>query len=215
MWSGTEVLGQQEVTRPASLGRVQKIKSMTQEQKNLESGRVYEADSGSGSPNGSNLGTGRILSRPMGLGPDRIGPSPSKPIRPTLDGSNCHKGFEAEFVGEEYGLKQGPVLRLPMPFEGRVSISSESNIAEERNKELSREEGEIREDLPHDDDCVHMERYVDNFNDQSPSSRFSVFGCLLLPGGFSGMGGTSGYEDLELMRKEAEDDRARVGWPLV
>ena len=40
------------------------------------------------------------------------------------------------------------LLRLPMPFEGRVSISSESNIVEERNKELSREEGEIREDLP-------------------------------------------------------------------
>ena len=53
-----------------------------------------------------------------------------------------------------------------------------------------------------------MERYVDNFNDQSPSSRFSVFGCPLLPGGFSGLGGTSGYEDLELMRKEVEDDRA-------
>ena len=36
-------------------------------------------------------------------------------------------------MGEESRLKQGPVLRLPMPFEGRVSISSESNIAEEGN----------------------------------------------------------------------------------
>ena len=53
-----------------------------------------------------------------------------------------------------------------------------------------------------------MERYVDNFNNQSTSSRFSVFGRPLLPGGFSGPGGTSGYEDLKLMRKEAEDDRA-------
>ena len=97
-----------------------------------------------------------------------------------------------------------------MPFEGRASISSESNAAEERNKEHSREEGEIREDLPQDDDYAHMERYLDNFNDQSSSSRFSVFGRPLLPGGFSGMGGgggTSGYENLELMRKEAEDDR--------
>ena len=153
------------MTRPASLGRVQKIKSVTQEQKNLESGQVYGADSGSGSTDGSDLGTGRILSKPMGLGPDRMGPSPSKPIRPTPYGLNSHKGFEVEFVGEEHGLKQDPVLRLPMPFEGRVSISNESNIAEERNKELSREEGEIREDLPQDDDCVNMERYVDNFND--------------------------------------------------
>ena len=29
VWSGTEVLGQEEVTRPASLGRVQKNKSVT------------------------------------------------------------------------------------------------------------------------------------------------------------------------------------------
>ena len=94
-------------------------------------------------------------------------------------------------MGEEHGLKQDP-LRLPMPFEGRVSISNESNIVEERNKDLSREEGEIRDDLPKDDDCFNMERYVDNFNDQSPSSRFSVFGRPLLPGGFSGPGGGGG-----------------------
>ena len=49
---------------------------------------------------------------------------------------------------EESGLKQGPLLRPPMPFEGRSSIFSDSNIDEEGNKEHSREEGEIREDLP-------------------------------------------------------------------
>ena len=111
-------------------------------------------------------------------------------------------------MGGESELKQGPVLRLPMPSVGSVSIPSESNIVEEGNKVLSREEGEIREDLPQDDDCVHMERYVNNYNDQSPSSRFSVFGRPLLLGDFSGLGGISGYEDLELMRKEAEDNRA-------
>ena len=52
-----------------------------------------------------------------------------------------------------------------------------------------------------------MKRYEDNLNNQSPSSRFSVFGRPLLPGGFSGLGGTSGYEDLELMRMEAYDGR--------
>ena len=195
------------MTRPASLGRVQKNKFVAQEQKNLESGQVYGADSGSGSTDGSDLGTGRIQRRRLGL--DRMGPSPSKLSRPTPDGSNPlgHKAFEAKFVGEESRLEQGPFLRLPMPFEGRVSISSESNIAEEGNKEHSREEGEIREDLPQDDACAHMERYVDYFNDRSPSSRFSVFGRPLLPWGFSSLGGTSRYEDLELMRNEAEDDR--------
>ena len=135
-----------------------------------------------------------------------MSPSPSKPIRLNPDGSNSHKGFEIEFAREEHGLN--PVLKLPMHFEGGVSNSSESNNAEERNKDISREEGEIREDPSTDDDCVDMERYIDNFNDQSPSSRFSVFGRPLLPGAFSAPGGSSGLEDLELMRKEAEDDMA-------
>ena len=208
-WSGTEVMGLQEVTRPASSGRVQTNDPETQVQNNLESGRGYGADSRSGSTDGSDLGTGRFLSRSMGMGCDQMGPSPRETNRSIPDGPILldHKGYETKFVGGESGLKQGPVLRLTMPSKGRISNSSESNIAEEGNKEISREEGEIREDLPQDDDCVHMEKYVKNYNDQSPSSRFSVFGRPLLPGDFSGLGGTSGYEDLELMRKEAEDDR--------
>ena len=111
-------------------------------------------------------------------------------------------------MGGEHGLNQDLVLRLPMPSVGNISIPSESNIAEEENKELRKEESEIREDLPKDNDCDHMERYVKNYNDQSPSSRFSVFSRPLLLGDFSGLGGISGYEDLELMRKEAENDMA-------
>ena len=131
----------------------------------------------------------------MGLGLDRVGPSLCNSSRPTPDGLNSlgHRGFKAKIVGEESGLKHGPLLRPPMPFEGRSSISSDSNIDEEGNKEHSREEGEIREDLPQDDDCVYMKRYEDNLNYQSPSSRFSVFGRPLLPGGFSGLGGGGGY----------------------
>ena len=130
----------------------------------------------------------------MGLGLDRVGPSLCNSSRPTPDGLNSlgHRGFKAKIVGEESGLKHGPLFRPPMPFEGRSSISSDSNIDEEGNKEHSREEGEIREDLPQDDDCVYMKRYEDNLNYQSPSSRFSVFGRPLLPGGFSGLGG-GGY----------------------
>ena len=79
-----------------------------------------------------------------------------------------------------------------MPSAGRVSTLSEPNIAEEGNYEFSREEGEIREDLHQDDDCVHTERYVNNYNDQSPSSRFSVFGRPLLQGDCSGLGGGGG-----------------------
>ena len=139
-----------------------------------------------------------------------MGPSPSKSSGPIAEGPNLlgHKGFEAKFEGEDYGLKQGPVLRLLVPSEGSLSISSESNTAEEGNKEFSREEGEIREDQPQEDDCDHLERYADKFYDQSPSSSFSVFGRPFLPGGCSGLGGISEFKDLELVRNEVEDDRA-------
>ena len=111
-------------------------------------------------------------------------------------------------MGRETELNQDPILRLPMPSVGRGSTPSEPKIVEEGNDGFSREEGEIREDLPQDDDCVHMERYVNNYNDQSLSSRFFVFGRPLLQGDCSGLGGLSGFEDLELRRKEAENERA-------
>ena len=77
------------------------------------------------------------------------------------------------------------------------------------NKEFSKEDGEIREDQPQDDDREHLERYADKFYDQSPSPGFSVFGRPLLLGGCSGVGGTYGFNDLEIVRNEGADDGAR------
>ena len=152
-------------------------KSVTQEQNILESGQGCGADIGSGSTVGSDFETGRIISRPTGLVLEKLGPSPSESYRPIPDRpiSSGHKGYETTFVRGEHGLNQDLVLRLPMPFVCNISIPSESNIAEEENKELNKEESKIREDLPKDNDCDQMERYVKNYNDQSPSSRFSVF----------------------------------------
>ena len=73
VWIGTKLLGQQEVTRLVALGRLQ-----NQDLKNHESSRVDGAICGSGSIDVSDLGSGRILSRAMGVGLDRMGPSPSK-----------------------------------------------------------------------------------------------------------------------------------------
>ena len=138
----------------------------------------------------------------------QMGPSPSKSSGPTTDGPNSvdHKGFEAIFEGEDYGLKQDFVLRFHVPSEDSASISSESKSAEEGNKKFSREEGEIRKDQPQDDDREHLERYADKFYDQSPSSGFSVFGRPLLLGGCSGLGGTVGIKVSEIERKEVNDD---------
>ena len=98
-----------------------------------------------------------------------------------------------------------------MPPECNRVSSRDSNFGEEGNNTHCQEEDVIREDLPQDDVCFYTNRYVDNFNDLSPSSRFSVFGRPLLPGGFSGLGGTTGNEDLELMRMVEDDGRGR-GW---
>ena len=79
-----------------------------------------------------------------------------------------------------------------MPLECKWSSSRDPNNSEEGNNTHCQEEGEIREDLPQDDVCAYMNRYVDNLNDLSPSSHFYVFGRPMLPGGFSGQRGGGG-----------------------
>ena len=209
-WLGKEVMGQHKVTRPTSPCRVKTNKTVAQEQNNLELGRGSGSDKRSGSTVGSDLETGRVLNRSMGLGLNQLSPSPSESNRPITVGSTSsgHMGFETMYEGGENEHNRDSVSRLPMPSAGRVSTPSDSNIAEGGNYEFSREEGEIREDLHQDDDCVHTERYVNNYNDQSPSSCFSVFGRPLLQGDCSGLGRISGNEDLEIMRKEVENERA-------
>ena len=56
-----------------------------------------------------------------------------------------------------------------------------------------------------------MNRYGENLYEQSPSTLLSVFGRPLLPGGFSGLGGTIGDEDLEPLRLVAADGRGEWG----
>ena len=50
------------------------------------------------------------------------------------------------------------------------------------------EEGEFREGLVEENDCVNMHRYGDNLYEQSPSPLVSIFGRPLLLGGFLGLG---------------------------
>ena len=52
-----------------------------------------------------------------------------------------------------------------------------------------------------------MNRYGDNLYVQSTPTPFSVFGCPLLPGGFSGPGGSFVDKDLEPLRVVAVDGR--------
>ena len=119
-------------------------------------------------------------------------------------------------MGEESGLKQGLVLRPSLPPECKRASSRDSNFGEEGNNIHCREEDVTREDPPQDDVCfyIYTNRFVDNLNDLSSSSRFSVFGRPLLPRGFSGLGGTTGNEDLELVRMSVDDGRGR-GWDYV
>ena len=208
VWTGTKLLGQQEGTRMAALCRLQN------QELNHESVREDGTVCGSGSIDALDIVSGRKLCRALGvvhllLG--QMGPSPSQFSGLIVDGPNQldHKSFEEKAKGEDYGLKQDSVLRLTAPPEDRASISRESYIVEEGKKEFSKEDGVIRVDQPQEDDHEHSKRYADKFYDQSPSSGFYVFGRPLLLGGCSGVGGTYGVKDLEIMRNEGVDVGAR------
>ena len=202
-------------SRSTSSGRVQRYLSMTQEQKELGANQDHGEISGSGSTSGPGFELGRSQGRLMGLDLDGASQSPSYPNRPIPVGPNVSnlKCSKANDAGEDSRLKQAPV-RLFMPPECNRASSRDSNFGEEGNNTHGREEDVIREDLPQDDVCCYTNRYVDNLNDLndlSPSSRFSVFGRPLLPGGFSGLGGTIGNENMKLMRMVGDDGRGR-GW---
>ena len=92
-------------------------------------------------------------------------------------------------------------FKLQKSFPGVLNVGKEGNVTH------NWEEGEIREDLGQENDCVNIHRYGDNLYEQSPSSLISVFFRPLLSGGFSGLGGTNGDEDLEPLRVVAADGR--------
>ena len=103
VWTGTKLVGQQVAIRSAALGRMQ------YQELNHESGRADGTVCGSGSIEVLDLASGRILSRPLGVGQllmGQMGPSPSKLNGPIVDGpiSLDHKGFEEKAEGEDYGL---------------------------------------------------------------------------------------------------------------
>ena len=92
---------------------------------------------------------------------------------------------------------------MPLEYKSPICI----NAVKEGNATQIWEEGEFREDPAQENDRVYMNRYGDNLYEQSPSTLLSVFGRPLLPGGFSGLGGTIRDEDLEPLRVVAADGR--------
>ena len=204
VWTGTNLSGQQEGTRMVNLSRLKN------QELNHESVREDGTVCGSDSIDALDIVSGRKQCRSLGvvhllLG--QMGPSPSQFSGAIVDGPNQldHKSFEEKAEGGDYGLKPDSVLRLTASSEDRASISRESYIVEEGKEKFSNEDGVIRADQPQEDDREHSKRYADKFHDQSPSSGFSVFGRPLLLGGCSGVGGTYGVKDLEIMRNEGVD----------
>ena len=202
-------------SRSTSSGRVRRHLSMTQEQQELGVDQDHGAISGSGSTSGPGLELGRTQERLMGRDPVGASKSQSYSNRPIIVGQKVSnlKCSKANDVGEVSGLNQASVKPSMSPECNRAS-SRDSNIGEEGNNTHSREEDVIQEDLPQGDVRCYTNRYVDNLNDLndlSPSSRFSVFGWPLLPGDFSGLGETTGNENMESMRMVGDEDRGR-GW---
>ena len=210
-------LGKYVGNRAASSGRVRRQLSMTQEQQVLGADKDHGPISGSGSTAGAGSEVGRSQESPTGLFLDGASKSPNYPNRPIPAGpivSNL-KCSKADVEGEDFGLNQTSVKSTKSPECSWVG-SRDSNIGEEGNNTHGREE-EVRQgqEDPHlDDERCYSIRYVDNLNDLSdlsPSSRFSVFGRPLLPGDFSGLGGTTRIENTDLMRTVGDEGRER-GW---
>ena len=146
----------------------------------------------------------------MGLGLDnRVDLSPSSTCRPPLHGSDSSvpSCLKAEAAGMGVGLRQGLLLRLFLLSECKSLISKALNVGKEGNATHIWEESEFREDLAQENDRIHMNRYGDKLYEQSPSTLLTVFGRPLLPGGFSGLGGTIGDEDLDTPRVVAADGK--------
>ena len=74
------------------------------------------------------------------------------------------------------GLSQGLLLRPFLPSNCKSPIPRVLNVDKEGNATHIWEEGEFREGLVEENDCVNMHRYGNNLYEQSPSHIFSVFG---------------------------------------
>ena len=141
----------------------------------------------------------------MGLGcANRMGPSSTSISRSPLDGSSSCGPSRIKVVGKGVGLGQEPLLKHSLQSRYQSPSPRELNVGNEENVTHNREEGEIREDLGQENDCVNIHRYGNNLYEHSPSSLISVFGRPLLQWDFSGLGDTIGDEDLEPLRVVAD-----------
>ena len=78
-------------------------------------------------------------------------------------------------TGMEIGPSQGSLLRPFMPSNFKSPAPRDLTDGKERNIIQTWEEGEFKEGLAEENDCVDMHRYRDNHYEQSPSPLFFVF----------------------------------------
>ena len=135
--------------------------------------------------------------------------SPDSTKRPPLHGPGPYvpSCFKAHDTGMGVGLRQGLLSRFVLPSDCKSPISSTLNAGQEGKAIHTGEEDELREDPVQEDGHDYMNRYGDNLYVQSTPTPFSVFGCPLLPGGFSGPRGIFADKDLEPLKVVAADGR--------
>ena len=86
-------------------------------------------------------------------------------------------------------LDRACVQGILLPSSCKRLILSTKNDEQKEKAIQSGEDEEFSKDLTQKHGCDHTNRYDDNLYAQSPPIPFSVFGCPVLPGGFSGLGG--------------------------
>ena len=198
-------------SRATSSERECRYLKLIQEQKALGAVQTARAICGSDAIFGSGLELGCIQGRLKGLAPVGLSHSPSYSNGLIPDGQTVTSP-DSSWVkdkGENSGLIQGSTARPSISPECKPASSRDYNPGEEGNKIQCREEDVTREAPSQDDVCIYSNRYVDKFNDSSPSLHFSVFGRPLLPGDFSGRGGITRQEDLVSVRMAEKDSKGR------
>ena len=102
-------------------------------------------------------------------------PSPRCNSWSPLAGLGLDDPTHLKAAGMEIGPSQGLLLRPFMPSNFKSLALRDLTDAKERNIIQTWEEGEFKEGLEEENDCVDMQRYGDNIYEQSPSPFFFFF----------------------------------------
>ena len=203
-------LGNTDGTRAESSGSERQYRLETQAVMLSGSGQFLKAGRGSGPGMDMGMELGRALVSSPSLGLDyRAALCPDSTKRARLNGLILYEPtcFKSQAEVLKTGLSQDLLSRPDETLDSLEPTSSYSEAGKEGNASFYGEADKLREVAVQEEGHNLKNRYNDNIFDQSNPIPFSVFGCPLLSGGFSGLGDSSPEKALVPLRVVAADGR--------